>query len=777
MRKTIFSLILLVAFSFSLGWDAFRPDFTLWKGTEWSLACAGPLWMGRFVAVLGLVAAFFGFSGWTFLLGRSLFSGLPEKERWFPSFVLSTAFFSLWTFGLAVNGILQGMSVLAFFAPAWIFAGRPFKGSNRRKVIWTTLEIILFLPLLLWLAEILAPPVAWDAVLDHFRFAKEVVRLRQLPLQWPDHTGLMPKSADLMLAGFYSMGGEPLARMASSLAAVISAASLLFFLRAIPQAGRRALAVFFSCGFFLVVYTFGYVEGFLAGYELASLACLGEAMTAKKGARTWFATSAFFMGCALGVKYTALFAAVGLLAVWVFGRGKEGKPLYSSWALLGFLLPCLPWLLRNYLAQGNPCYPLLTGIFGTSPGGYTLGMEKMLLSDTGAPSGAPPLRILRVFWDNFFTLRNQTGAALTPMLFAALPWAGKAWKDARGRRLVLFAAGFFAAWFCGATSLRHATGGVLALAAFAGLAWNYALTGRDRYVRWAFFAAWAAAFGTAFMTQLKTDAPYAAALGLESRDVRLARHYYFDRDTFAAYRLLEKQSVPGDRTLAFGVFQAYPLNGAVIVDFIWKKPVFLQWAQEAGTAEGLAKRLKREGVKFFLYQREESVRMANRNPGFQLEGMAEQEYEKFWKNHMVLLRAFDNTSLYKFLDGSFDRVQVLRDLPGLQEKPLAVVGKALREGRRDLAVQEALDFNRRYPDLGRSWALRASLEAEAGDWVRAVASGKEAEKRNVADSDMLSLLARGYGRLGKEDEARNWNEAQIRHREELDLEIRNSLDR
>jgi len=133
--------------------------------------------------------------------------------------------------------------------------------------------------------------------------------------------------------------------------------------------------------------------------------------------------------------------------------------------------------------------------------------------------------------------------------------------------------------------------------------------------------------------------------------------------------------------------------------------------------------------------------------------------------------------LYKFLDGSFDRVQVLRDLPGLQEKPLAVVGKALREGRRDLAVQEALDFNRRYPDLGRSWALRASLEAEAGDWVRAVASGKEAEKRNVADSDMLSLLARGYGRLGKEDEARNWNEAQIRHREELDLEIRNSLDR
>lgn len=447
----------------------------------------------------------------------------------------------------------------------------------------------------------------------------------------------------------------------------------------------------------------------------------------------------------MGVKYTAFFIAVGLLLVWLLpGRGMR-RPRPSFITLLLFLLPAFPWLFRNYLAHGNPFYPLLTVLFGSAPGGYTSGMEKQLWTDTGSPTSLTLPGMLNSFWNAFFTPNNQVGAVFTPLVLMALPWAAKTWRDPRGRALLLFATGSIAAWVFFATSFRHATGAALALAAFAGLAWSVALREGGRIARIAFAAGWAVSLWLAFASQLRTDAPYAAALGLESRDARMVRHYYFDRDAFVAYRAIEKDMKPGDRVLAFGVFQAYPLKAPVYVDFIWKKPNLLKWAGEAGTADALATRLLQEGVRYLLYQREEAVRMSARNPGFVLEGMKEAEYIRFFRHHMEPMRVMTNTTLYRLREKPSGRPGPLPELPGLLEQALA----SIRGSGRTEAAEKTEALLRRFPALGRAWALKADLEFEKGHLREAMGAVEHARSSGLENTRLTFIMTECLARSGR----------------------------
>ncbi len=753
MKKYVFSFLLLAAFVAAAGWASFRPDFRLWNDTEWEPSLFTARWGSRSVSLVGMALLTLGFAGWTSILGRFLFSPIPAEERTLPSFAVSIALFSAISFALAVNGVLHG-SILAFFClPAlkegWIVLRGSiarFAGSGGR---WAPFLAVPFI--LLWFPEFLAPPLAWDAVLDHSRFAREVARTRELPLLWPDHTGNMPKLTDILLAALHSMGGEALARMGNLLSLVLAVLGLRHLFRATGEAVRIATVILLSSGAFLFLFTFGYVEGFLAAFSLGALACLVESLKGGKHSSSWAAASAFLLGCAMGVKYTAVLAAAGLLAVWLFPpRGSVRPRLSLAW--VGWvLLPVLPWLLRNDLSHGNPVYPLLTGLLGAGPDGYSPGMEKLLMADTGSPASLAPADVLRNVWRAFFTPENQVGAFFSPLVLMALPWAARAWKDPRGRALALFAGGSLLAWCLVATSLRHAAIPMLALAAFAGLAWQP--TG-DRSARWVFAAGWAVSLWLAFAAQLRTDAPWPAALGLESRDSRLARHYHFDRDVFAAYRAVERDATPGDRVLAHGVFQAYPLKAPVHVDFKWKTPHLYRWGHETGTAKGLAENLRRRGIRYILYQREEASRMVPKGapdsrktgetPTTILPGM---ESAEFWGRHVEMMFVGDNTLVYRLATPTPPRRHPVIDTPDD-----SLDGTAMR------------------------WLRRASEALDRNDCPGAMEAVGKARSLGLENDELAVIMASCLKRRGREVEARREADRAVLWRSVLEERIRKSMN-
>lgn len=665
--RPLLSILLLLLFAFGLGKDAWIPPLRLLQDTPWDLALwPGSLWP-KLVAALLFAGTALGLLGWAGLLRRFLMPKAKDAQSLLLSFGVSLGLFSLWAWGLAVNEILYGPLLLLVILPLMANGWHEFRKLDLSFGKLSALGILgAIVILLLWGSEFLSPPLIWDAVLDHFRYARETARLHQVLFHWTNHTGDMPKAAELVLAGFWAMGGEALSKLSLVFPLLTLLSLLVFWVRDEKKESRSVLWVALSCPFFLAIFAWGYVEGFLASFEILALFTFFKSLQKPQKTELYLLTG-FFLGFAFAIKTTAVLAFVGLLIPWAFMRGWK-KIFLKNYLLMlaGFCVPVLPWYLKDFLAFGDPFYPLAIHWFWGGPG-YDGEMEKALLGDTGMPSTLGLLSILKTFWDCFFTTRNGVNAAWTPLWVMALPWMGKVLRARSGLFLGLYAAAYLGTWCWVDQSLRHTSGAAVTLVLLAGLTWSQVFEQKNRTGKMLFVIGTGLSLWLTLVAQFNATAPYAAALGLEDPLLRLKRHYSFDTDTYKAYRGIEEHSDPKDKVLAFAVFQTYPLDRTAFVDFKWKRPVFLEWARESGTAERLAKRLKEEGIEYFLYQEKEAGAMAHVEKDFDLEGMTRKEYLRFWNEFMEPIGVFSNCFVFRPKTNSESRKLIGIPIPGVAE--------------------------------------------------------------------------------------------------------------
>lgn len=617
-----------------------------------------------------------GLMGWAAALSGLFLKSLDPKLRGPFAFTAALCLFSCFAFGLAVNGLLFPVSTLCFFlpfVPAGVSALRLFIKEKKVPIVPTWVMGMSGLVLCIWIIEFASPPLIWDAVLDHFRLAGVVARLHFLPFHWTNHTGDIPKFAEIIWAGFWSMGGEFMAKASLGLSVLLTA--WLLWAYALSKNSNPTLGplLLLTGPCFLALYAWGYVEGHLALFELLSLVAFLE-WVEKPEKEVWLPVSAFFLGAAFATKYTALLWLVGLMAVLIRVRRNPIRP-NRIWLLLALLIFCpLPWYLRNGMANGNPFYPLASGLFGGPPD-FDPGMEKALWLDTGRTFGSGLLGMLERLWNIFFTTDNGIGACWTPLVFMALPFLFNKNLEKRHLNLILFSLAYFGSWVLFCTNLRHGTGGGLALVLLASLLWGKALQDGGALRKILFGLGLILSTALTILAQMQTTCPYSSALGMEDSLVRLQRHYSFNLDTYAAYREIENHSDESDKVLAFGVFQTYPLGRQSFVDFFWKKPILLKWAEGRKTAAGLALALREQGVSEVLYQGDEAAMMSRKEKDFELTGMPEKEYAEFWKRYAQPYIALENSTVYRVLTEPAPRPFPLINLPGLQERDEKIISR------------------------------------------------------------------------------------------------------
>lgn len=664
--KSLVSLALLALFIWGIGKSSFLPSLRLLQDTKWDFSLFFPVWGQRLLVFFWFIPVGLGFVGWTKIIESVFLKKVDPQAVPILGMSVSLCLFSLYAFALGINGILYWPLTVLFFLVALVHGWKAlkwkFKPAKKNGFYW-----LLAIPTLLWLLEYLSPPLVWDAVLDHFRYAEEVSRLHQIPFHWVNHTGDMPKFAELILAGFWNLGGESFSKLSSGIPTVLILGILWLFTREWKGNGAVSTLLFLSCPFFLSIFAWGYAEGFLAFYETAALYCFWKSLNEPRN-KTWVHLTFFFLGVAFVVKYTAVFAIGAFILVWFYEKAfKENLVKLDAYCFLIFALPVLPWLLKSAMAYGNPFYPLATSLFGASTG-YTAQMERHLLEDTGVPSGSWFIRVPVLVWRCFFTSDNSVGAAWTPLGVMSLPWVWKSLKSRLGIYLFLFAALFLLAWTYSCTSLRHATGGTIGLVLIAAMAWDEALKEGKALPKIVFGTGILISLWLSFAAQLTTTAPYATALGLEDSLLRLKRHYSYSTDTYTSYRFIEDHSDPWDKVMAFAVFQTYPLQRTAFVDFKWKKPIFLDWASHCSTAEQLARKVEEEGVRFFLYQAWEAAAMSKVEKDFELTEMPISEYVRFWQFYAEPVAVHDDISVYLMRSTPLASPRKLDRLPGIQEK-------------------------------------------------------------------------------------------------------------
>lgn len=140
------------------------------------------------------------------------------------------------------------------------------------------------------------------------------------------------------------------------------------------SSGRGTLAGVVAAGVVLVT-PWSVITGSLAYNEMGMLACLAGAVRCAwgdgtaDGRRVSGVTRGVLCGLCLGAsvacKPTAAFFGGPLVLMLLLGlNGRGAWPRLLAGAAAGGVLVSGPWLLRNWLAGGNPAFPYLRGVFG-----------------------------------------------------------------------------------------------------------------------------------------------------------------------------------------------------------------------------------------------------------------------------------------------------------------------------------------------------------------------------------------------------------------------------
>jgi hypothetical protein len=422
---------------------------------------------------------------------------------------------------------LAGVAIAAAWRQGWRRAD-PLKSIP-------TAGFIIFAAYGVWyLVNALAPETTPDGITYHLGLAREYVRLGG----FPDHVtfyDLIPQGMEMLYTVAYAVGRHPAAKLVE----------FAFFLAGVPVIFRLGQRLGMNGVNSLMAAAF---------YFCAPVIGLTGASSYNDAAGVFFLLAALYLlldhryfqaGICAGFCYAIKMPGILIAAcavVWLLTR-RRARP--AAILALGAALGIAPWMLRAFLATGNPFAPLASRVF---PSPYfhiatEIDLAAGLRSMKGVTWAQAP-------WE--LALGDHLAGTYGPLLLA-LPLGLLALKRREGRLLWLGAAILAAPWITnsGARFLMQSA----VLAAFA-LAMSLPRT-----------AAWVAIVLQAVLCWPQVldhiqpsysfrlhEFPLAAALGVESEPAYLSQRI----EEYNVARMVERVTPPDSRTLALlSVASAY----------------------------------------------------------------------------------------------------------------------------------------------------------------------------------------------------------------------------
>ena len=172
----------------------------------------------------------------------------------------------------------------------------------------------------------------------------------------------MPQTAEMLYTWAMSLGGEPAAAVLGWLVGLVTLTGLLglidsFLGEKAAWAGGAALMAGFSLSASLA---WGYADWWVLLFSLGFLICLSVWVESHKAGMLILA--GLLAGMALGTKYTAglLLIFGGVVILWNWKSLGGGKRVFFALMQLGLpaVMIFIPWMMKNWLATGNPFYPI-----------------------------------------------------------------------------------------------------------------------------------------------------------------------------------------------------------------------------------------------------------------------------------------------------------------------------------------------------------------------------------------------------------------------------------
>jgi hypothetical protein len=266
----------------------------------------------------------------------------------------STIFALLLLFGL----VLFRNEILLWWREWRVLSVILSKSQRLDKILAMGVGLILAMTL----ATALSPPLKFDALVYHLTLPKLYLLnggVKYLPelVFWG-----MPQEAEMLYTFAMALAGAEAAAVVGWTFGVLTLVALLGYLseRFSVRAAWVALASLLAGGSLTTSLAWAYVGWATMLYGIALFILLDLWIAEQK--QSLLSLAALLAGFALGTKYTAgilLAAAVPVIFLAKYKCGfKETIKALLSFGGIAFLV-FSPWLIKNFVAVGNPVYPLL----------------------------------------------------------------------------------------------------------------------------------------------------------------------------------------------------------------------------------------------------------------------------------------------------------------------------------------------------------------------------------------------------------------------------------
>ena len=554
--------------------------------------------------------------------GRRLLAALgapfDEAEKTVAGATLGLGMLALGTFALAAAGCLAPWAASGLLG-ALLIAGwsevRPtldaLADGGRRALERPWLCGLIGLPLIFALWACLVPPHQYDSLVYHLALPQEYLRAGRLFAPPGIVYAHFPQNGEMLFTLALAMGSDLLAQMYVWLATALTIGWLLTFGRRITSAAPWAAALVATHTAVLLMSSTTYVEPLVMLWMTGSLLAFEASDEGRE--RGALLLSALFMGLALGTKYYAGLLAVLLVLRLAWRDRLKSAILFAAVAGAVFA----PWLIKNWIFVGNPVFPFLYKLFPATKLGWTSELAAgyfQVLTEYGHAHGflqdlvSLPVLLFRnpLRFGGGMDVLGDVGWDLTLWLWAYGLWA--AWKGRERKGLALLTALYFAGWFSTGVVLRFLTAlaPAMALVGAAGVAdWRAKAQAPARSLA-------AAAASLMIVSHLflllfvhGVFGSPATMLALEDRGAFLSRKLeYYPCAAYAGGAL-----APDAKILVVGEQRGYYIPRAHLSTTVHAPNLYVRRANEAASADDLARALRGDGFTHLLFVPREALRL------------------------------------------------------------------------------------------------------------------------------------------------------------------------
>jgi hypothetical protein len=301
-----------------------------------------------------------------------------------------------------------------------------------------------FLLLVITLLMCTLPPTARDELTHHLNIPRLYIRAGSIIEVPMAPYSYYPMLLDMFYTPWIAWGLDSVPKVIHALFGYLTGLLIYAYL------GRRVNEVYGLLGFLAWVSIpcimrsshWAYVDLGIVFYTTAALLCLLH-WSEEQDDRRWLRIAGLSAGFAFATKPNGLVTCLVLFGVFAWRLARDSRPKFRAIVTnmaafsVAMMLPCIPWLAKNFYQTGNPLFPFFGSFFtargaaADAPAVYVaLGVfakRELLYGESLLQILALPLRLFLLGQDDN---PQYFDGVLSPILLLFIPWAVRGrWLD------------------------------------------------------------------------------------------------------------------------------------------------------------------------------------------------------------------------------------------------------------------------------------------------------------------------------------------------------------